>query len=110
MAAHQTAISIKHLPNTTAKLQRLRGMNSDILRAADFDSLLEELDAESAELGELRDLNYELLTLCDGLGMLVTMLRDRHDEPLPSTGLYALLEPLAQRFQNSCTLMNEKLF
>lgn len=110
MAAHPSSISLKHLPDTHAKLQRLRGMNSDVLRAAGFDSLLEELDAESAALSEVRALNHELLSLCDGLAMLVTMLHDRYDEPLPSTGLYALLEPLAQRFQTRCTLMNDKLF
>lgn len=102
-------IMLKNITKTHAKLFRLCEIEHDRLRAKEFNQLLEELSAEIAELDTLRGINDELLCLCDGLETLGYILREC-DTPLSSFSIYALLDPLIQRFTKNCQFMKTQLF
>lgn len=110
MAACTSLPSLKHLPVTTEKLNALIRMDDPALRALCVQSLKGELSVEASELDHLRAVNLELMTLCDGLRLLVRMLNDRAGAPMSSDGLHGLLAPLVGRLQSATLDMNSRVF
>lgn len=87
-------INLAHITRIHQQLSRLRGINNDILKAAGFDEQLQELEATTEAVRELRDVVANLAGLDDALQLLLLLLQRAEDEPLSAMGLKNLLEPL----------------
>lgn len=86
--------SLYHLTTLQSRMERLRGLDSDVLKAAGFDDMLTELAAVVATMDQLRDVRANLYGLDDALHLLLLLLHRAEDEPLGAMGLKNLLEPL----------------
>ncbi|GGY03944.1 hypothetical protein [Paludibacterium paludis] len=83
-----------HLLNVQTRMERLRGLDSDVLRAAGFDEMLDELQAVASNLSTLRDVVSEVAGIDEAIALLLGLLQSAEDKPLHAASLKHLLEPL----------------
>ncbi|CUA82064.1 MULTISPECIES: hypothetical protein [Gulbenkiania] len=89
-----TAPNLCHLMNLQTRMERLRGLDSDVLKAAGVDDILQELAASVEAVYAMRDVVSDLAGLDDALQLLLLLLQRAEDEPISAMGLKNLLEPL----------------
>lgn len=97
--------TLAHLMNLQARMERLRGLDSDVLKAAGFDDMLDELQGVTANVTALRSVICDVAGIDDAIELLLGLLQTAEDKPLPSAGLKHLLEPL----HGSLRLQTERL-
>lgn len=86
--------------DTLARLNNLRGLDSDVLKAAGFERLLDDLAAEGQALATLRQHHYTLIETEDALGLVLVLLDHVDGNPpvqLRGSALRNLLEPLRRK-------------
>ena len=99
--------------DTLARLNNLRGLSSDVLKAAGFDRLLDELAAEAQAVATLRQHNQALMETEEALGLVLVMLTYVDENPpvqLRGSALRNLLEPLHKKLATVTDEMNGVLF
>lgn len=88
------APNLYHLMNLQTRMERLRGLDSDVLKAAGFDSMLDELQAVAANLATLREVVTDVAGIDEAIALLLGLLQAAEDKPLHAASLKHLLEPL----------------
>lgn len=86
--------NLYHLMTLQTRMERLRGLDSDVLKAAGFDDMLDELQAVAANLSTLRDVVADVAGIDEAIALLLGLLRSAEDTPLHSASLMHLLQPL----------------
>lgn len=94
-----------HLMALQSRMERLRGLDSDVLKAAGFDDMLDELQAVAANLATLRDVVLDVAGIDEAIALLLGLLQAAEDKSLHSASLKHLLEPL----HNSLHQQTERL-
>lgn len=104
MAAHTIAVSnprpsfaLSRLQELLTTLERLRGIDLDLLKCMGFDNLLEELTAICQAFDALNQINQEMGVTENALGLLLQLLHAAGEVPLSPQALHALIQPLCQR-------------
>lgn len=102
--------TLAHFDDTLSRLENLRGLSSDALKAAGFDGLLDDL---KSALATLRQHNVALSETEDALGLMLVMLEHVDENPptrLREQALRNLLEPLHKKLATVTDEMNGVLF
>lgn len=86
--------NLYHLMTLQSRMERLRGLDSDVLKAAGFDDMLDELKAVAANLATLREVVSDVAGIDEAIELLLGLLHAAEDKPLHAASLKHLLEPL----------------
>ncbi|MXR38035.1 hypothetical protein [Craterilacuibacter sinensis] len=89
-----SAPTLFHLMNLQTRMERLRGMDSDVLKAAGFDEMLDELQAVTTNLNTLRAVVSDVAGIDEAIELLLGLLQSAEDKPLHAASLMYLLQPL----------------
>lgn len=92
MAPHHPTLA--HLYGLQERMERLRGLDSDVLKASGFDGMLDELQAIAANVSTLRNVVSDVAGIDEAIALLLGLLQAAEDKSLHAASLMHLLQPL----------------
>ncbi|WP_054285661.1 hypothetical protein [Gulbenkiania mobilis] len=87
-------LTLAHLYGLQERMERLRGLDSDVLKASGFDCMLDELQGIAANVSTLRNVISDVAGIDEAIELLLGLLQTAEDKPLHAASLKHLLEPL----------------